>query len=68
MKIIPRFLFWVGTLSWAYAVILKIVSFVSGPAAWPWGLQPNDFLEFSLVCFVAAIAFCVIFIFSKKEE
>ena len=68
MKAIPRILFWIATISLVYGVILKFHNAVSEAVAWPFGLGPAQFLNFSLVLFIGAIAYCVIFIFIKKEQ
>lgn len=69
MKALPRLLFWLGAVSLGYGIVLKIVNFyVESPSGWPFGMWPKNFLDFSLVCFVATIAFCVVFIFIKKAE
>ena len=68
MKVIPRILFWIGTISLMYGIILKFHNSVSEPVSWPLGLAPYHFLEFSWVLYIASIAYCVIFIFMKKEQ
>jgi len=69
MKVLPRLIFWVGAVSLVYGVVLKLVNAqVETPSGWPFGLWPRQFLDFSLVCFVAAIAFCVVFIFIKQTR
>ncbi len=68
MRWLARLVFWIGTVSLAYGVILRFAIWMSGEQYfWPFGLQPGNFLEFSFVCFTGAIAYTVIYIFETKK-
>ncbi len=68
MKIIPRLVFWLGAVSLGLGIILKLVCHFGDPVQGPFGLTPGSLMFFSLVSFVAAIAYCVVFIFMQKTE
>ncbi len=68
MKFIPRVIFWLGAVSLCFGIILKLVWHFSGPVAGPFGTGPNSCWGFAVVCFLAAIAYCQVFILSKQEE
>ena len=68
MKVIPRLLFWLGMVSLGFGIILKLVCHFGDPVRGPFGLAPGNFMFFSLVMLVAAIAYCVVFIFMQKTE
>jgi len=68
MKLVPRLVFWLGIVSLGLGIILKLVWHFADPVRGPFGLVPGSFMFFSLVSFVAAIAYCVVFIFMQKTE
>ena len=57
-----------GAVSLGLGIILRWVWHFSGPVAGPFGTGPMLYYAFSLVCFVAAIAYCQVFILTAPKE
>ena len=68
MKIIPRVVFWLGTVSLCFGIILKLIWGISGRVAGPFGTGPYSYWAFAVVCFLGAIAYCQVFVLTRPKE
>ena len=66
MKLIPRIVFWIGTIAFVEGAVIKLFSLEAAGYRWMFGLAPRNFFQGAMACFMFAIAYCVVFIFSKK--